>query len=115
MSSEFWFGVAMPFLVVMALFVLYVAFEALHLAVDWLTSQIHRYRMMRTVYADTSIGLTDEEKRGRYERFVDILAHAPKFRLLSVLGWSIVICRDYKENTKDYKENTKDYKENTKQ
>lgn len=100
MSSDFWIGVAAPFIVVLALGVLYVAFEALHLAVDWLTSQIHRYRVMRTVYADTSIGLTDEEKRGRYERFVDALAHAPRFRILSVLGWSIVICRDFKEDDK---------------
>ena len=97
MSSDFWIGMTAPFLVVLALGVLYMAFEALHLAIDWISIKIHRYRVMRTVYADDSIGLTGEEQRGRYERFVDALAHAPKFRILSILGWSIVICRDYKE------------------
>lgn len=115
MSSDFWFGITVPFIVVMALFVLYEAFEAMHLAIDWISTKIHRYRVMRTVYADDSIGLTDEDKKGRYERFVDALVHAPKFRILSILGWSIVICRDYKKNTNDYKKNTKDYKKNTKQ
>ena len=101
MSSDFWIGMAAPFLVVLALGVLYMAFEALHVTIDWLNSKIHRYRVMRTVYADDSIGLTGEEQRGRYERFVDALVHAPKFRILSVLGWSIVICRDYKETSHD--------------
>ena len=101
MSSDFWIGMAAPFLVVMALAVLYAVLKALHVAIDWLTSKIHRYRVMRTVYADDSIGLTDEEQRGRYERFVDALAHAPRFRILSILGWSIVICRDYKGMTSD--------------
>lgn len=99
MSSDFWFGVTVPFLVVMALFVLYEAFEAMHLAIDWLNTKIHRYRVMWVVYADDSIGVSEEKKRDRYERFVNALAHAPKFRLLSILGWSIVICRDYKEKS----------------
>ena len=100
MSRNFWIGVATPFIVVLALFILYVAFEALHLAINWLNTKIHRYRVIRTVYADDSIGVSEEEKRSRYKRFVDALAHAPKFRLLSVLGWSIVICRDYKDDVK---------------
>ena len=100
MSSDFWIGMNAPFLVVLAFGVLYVAFEAMHLAIDWIDTKIHRYRVMRTVYADTSIGITGEEKKSKYERFVDALAHAPKFRILSVLGWSIVICQDYKEDAK---------------
>lgn len=101
MSSDFWLGLGSAFLVVAALAVVVLALEALHVAVDWLNSKIHRYRVMRTVYADDSIGLTDEEQRGRYEKLVNALAHAPKFRILSILGWSIVICRDYKETSHD--------------
>lgn len=100
MSGDFWIGMAMPFLVLLASALFYAALKGLHAAVDWLNGKIHRYRVMRTVYADTSIGLTDEEKRGRYERFVDALARAPKFRILSILGWSIVICRDYREEAR---------------
>ena len=103
MSSEFWLGMAVPFLTGLALAVVFVGIKALHVVTNWLTVKIHRYRVMRTVYADTSIGLTGEEKRGRYERFVDALAHAPKFRIFSILGWSIVICRDYRETDRGVK------------
>lgn len=46
--------------------------------------------------------MTEYQEEWRYLRSEDkhALSMAPKFRILSVLGWSIVICRDYKEDDK---------------
>ncbi|AKV55525.1 hypothetical protein BACT_1089 [Bifidobacterium actinocoloniiforme DSM 22766] len=99
MSNEFVLGLVACGVVVVAAVVVGLVVQAARLAFDWLNSRIYKYRMIRTSRRPEMHYAEEAEERAKHcENLAKALFRAPKFRIITVCGWYIAICRDYKED-----------------
>lgn len=101
MSSDFWWGLAVCFLVIAAIALTVLVLYVLWLVFEWLNDKASNFSMVRTHAIDPSIdtwGVGDEIMDERMEKartFVKDLAMSPTFRMVRLFGRYFVICKDY--------------------
>lgn len=108
MGVEYWLGVLTPFIIILAVGLLWL----LLIGLRWLNGKVHDRFIRHVRFIDTTKdehGLESREyatpnSHGHDREAMElthVLAAAPGYRMLSIGPWRIVIARDYTDETKE--------------
>lgn len=108
MGVEYWLGVFTPFIILLAIGLLWL----LLIGLRWLNGKVHDRFIQYVRFIDTTIDEHGLESRGYatanshgHDRQATTLAHilsaAPGYRMLNIGPWRIIIARDYANEPKE--------------